>query len=149
VPPPIPNSNFEQVNPLFSLTSKRDPTEKRQHTYLLHIAAEKQNLELVNLLFRYHVSPNLLSLQGESPRFIATRELLETRNQNGCDIINALLENGAMFTKETDPLLQELEKRKLWYNNVGSYRNTTSDLMLIAYIMIPFIGMIMRQSSIS
>ena len=68
---------------------------------------------MVDLLFRHGASSNLRNLQGETPLFIAARSLLKKPGQTGSDMVNKLLDHGALFTKETEPLLNEL-RQGLW-----------------------------------
>ena len=70
---------------------------------------------MVELALQHKALPNKQDLQGQTPLSIATKALLERGDQVGYDIVNVLLEHGALFTKETLPLLDEL-RNCLWYD---------------------------------
>ncbi|KAH8592670.1 hypothetical protein B0O99DRAFT_597100 [Bisporella sp. PMI_857] len=106
---------FRVAHPL-ALLNKRDRSQKRQRTHLLHIAAERRNIEMVDLLFLYGASPNLRNLEGKTPLSIAALSLREKPGQTGNNMVNKLLDHGALFTKESEPLLGEL-RQGLWYDD--------------------------------
>ena len=117
---------FRTGHQLSFLSSKSHPSQKRHKTYLLHIAVERQNIKMMDLLFDHGALPNLENLQQETPLFIACRSLLDKPGPTGSEMMNKLLDHGALFTAETGPLLEKL-RGSLWYENRWHERKYRSE----------------------